>query len=958
MESKTEIVEDKKYWRGLDELSGTPEFQDYLHREFPQGASEWTSEINRRKFLSLMGASLALGGLSGCYKVAEKIIPYVVTPENLTPGTPLYFATAHVMGGYARGVLVESHTGRPTKIEGNPEHPISKGAADIFDQASVLDLYAPGRSKEVMKKERTSSWNEFEAFLIPHLEKFKQNGGEGLRFLTGATSSLTFLNQLAIMKKVFPKMKWTSFDAISADAKDKSAGEIFGRRIEIHYGFDKADTVLGLDSDFFFEEPSSLKYARDFIKKKRLRRDKTETNRFYALECTPQMTGVSSDHRVSLNSQELRNFCQSLLGELGITAPFSTGNSDLQRWVKLIATDLKNSKGRSVVIPGCSQPQIIHSFAHLLNSYLDNIDKTVFYTEPVLASSSQSLGELIVEMNTAKVEALFILGVNPVYSTPADLMFEKSLSQVPLKIHMGTENDETSKLCDWHLPQSHYLESWGDGRGADGTISIIQPLIVPLYDTKTIHELIHYIGFQEIKSSHDIVKEYWTSKTNWNDALKNGFIGNTDFKPLRLHPKIKINTFNLASSSGNSGNCELVLKLDPTIWDGRFSGNGWLQELPKPISKLVWGNAAFISPKKATDMNLKNGDLIEIKNETMTVQAPIWVLPGQPQNSITLHFGYGRKEGGFSAYKVLNSSKGYFTPCSMSKIDGHAELVTTQTHHSMEGRDLVRDISKEEFSKNIDYKPDLVSRPPSLYGENIQSPENAWGMSIDLGSCIGCNACIVACQAENNIPVVGIDQVSKGREMHWIRVDRYYTGSLDNPTTLFQPVTCMHCEKAPCEVVCPVAATVHSDEGLNEMVYNRCVGTRYCSNNCPYKVRRFNFLEYNKMPSEISKFQKNPDVTVRSRGVMEKCTYCVQRITKARIDAQKEDRPIRDGEIKTACQATCPTDAIVFGNIKDPLSKVVNLKSQPHQYAVLSELGVRPRTTYLARVSNKNEDTK
>ncbi len=975
-------MDHNKTWRSLEELAQTEEFQRRVENEFAVSPLDWQDGFSRRRFLQLMGASMALAGLNACTRQPEeKIFPYVQPPEQIVPGKPLFYATAMTRGGYAYGVLAESHTGRPTKIEGNPEHPASLGATDIFAQASVLELYDPDRSQVVTHLGRISTWENFLTALQVELEAQKISDGAGLRILTETITSPTLANQLQNLLSQFPLAKWHQYEPVNRDNARLGSKMAFGEFLDCRYDFQKADYILSLDADFLTDNPGSLKYTRDFTARRKVEDGgENKMSRLYVVESTPTLTGAMADHRLPLAASEIAAFAAALAQELEVTADLgitienlpSLANVKWGNWMKVVAKDLRRHRGAGLVIAGESQPPVVHALAHAINSALENAGKTVIYTQPVEPRpvvQIDSLKELVNDMNAGAVNVLMIMGSNPVFNSPVDLNFLEAMKKVAFRVHLGRYADETAEWCHWHIPQTHYLEHWSDARAFDGTASIVQPLIAPLYGGKSAHEFLAVFIGQAGKPAYEIVREYWQSQFPgvdfekwWRVAVHDGVVAGTA-KSVQL--KIEDKRWKI-EDGGLQKELEISFRPDPTIWDGRYANNGWLQELPKPITKLTWDNAALISPRAAENSKLKNGDVVELKVGDRQVEAPIWILPGQPENSVTVHFGYGRSRTGkvgagcgFNAYALRTSQAQWFgSGLQITKTGKTYALASTQMHHNMENRHLVRSgtlaeyLQHPEFIHELGHDPDpaLTLYPPHEY------KGYAWGMAVDLNSCTGCNACTVACQSENNIPVVGKEQVLVGREMHWIRIDHYFEGDAENPESVHQPVMCQHCENAPCEVVCPVAATTHSAEGLNEMVYNRCVGTRYCANNCPYKVRRFNFLLYSDFETPSLKMMRNPDVTVRSRGIMEKCTYCVQRINVARIDAKNEDRQIRDGEILTACQQVCPADAIVFGNINDPNSRVSKLRAQQRNYGILTDLNTRPRTTYLAKLRNPNPE--
>ncbi len=964
-EARTRLgaLEGREYWRSLEELLETEDFREHLHREF---RTPIDSGVNRRELLTLMGASIALAGLTGCTRQpTEKIFPYVKAPEELVPGVPLFYATAHVHGGYARGVLAKSYEGRPIKIEGNELHPASLGGTDVFAQGYILNMYDPDRSQTLTQRGEIRPWSAFLAAARIALEKERPARGAGIRFLTGTVTSPTLQKQIAGVLAAFPDAKWVAWEPAGRDNVTEGARLAFGEPVEPRYGFDRADVVLSLEADFLASGPAMPRAVREFASRRR----SGTPSRLYVVESTPSLTGARADHRRPMSPAEIEAFAASVAVAVGAIA--SAAPTD--PFVEAVAADLKAHRGTGLVLAGESQPPAVHALAHAINEALGNAGSTVTYSDPVAGgpqNQAAALAELVRDMEAGKVTTLVVVEGNPVFTAPADLGFAKALDKVGLRIHLGLYDDETSRACHWHVAAAHPLEAWSDARAYDGTVTILQPLIAPLFGGKSAHELLAAFSDQPEKTGHDIVKESWKGRlpgadpeAAWRKALHDGLVEGTALPAKSVKVRTDLASEIRVPKPGTG--LTLLFRPDPTIWDGTYANNGWLQELSKPLTKLTWDNAALIAPATAQKLGVTTEDVIELSAGGRKVSAPVWVMPGQAENCVTVHFGYGRTRGGrvangkgFDAYALRTSAALWAAPgVEVAKTLQRASLATTQHQYAMEGRDPVRSVTAEAYRKDPGVVARMGEEPPgphdTLYPK-LPTGSYAWGLSIDLASCVGCNACVIACQSENNIPVVGKDQVARGRALQWIRVDRYYKGSLDNPETVHQPVTCMHCENAPCEVVCPVNATVHSAEGLNQMVYNRCVGTRYCSNNCPYKVRRFNFFLYTDYTTEILKLARNPDVTVRSRGVMEKCSYCVQRINRARYDAEKENRPIRDGEIVTACQQACPAQAIVFGNVSDPASRVSKAKAEPRNYGLLTELGTRPRTTYLASLSNPN----
>jgi MoCo/4Fe-4S cofactor protein with predicted Tat translocation signal len=966
-----------EYWRSLEELAGSEEFQEMLHREFPKGASEWLDDFSRRGFLKTMGASLALAGLTGCTRMPiTEIVPYVRQPENVVPGRPMFYATAFTIGGYASPILVESHLFRPTKVEGNPQHPASLGGTDVYAQASILDLYDPDRAQSITYMGDVRSWTAFMEGLRGPMSVQKSMAGGGVRILTQTVSSPTLAAQIHSYLEASPMAKWHVYEPISRDNVYEGAKLAFGEPVETRYDLSKADVIVSLDADFLYAGfPGSARYTRDFAAR---RNPDANMNRLYVVESTPSSTGMKADHRFPMRAGKIdqaTRFLASVVGVQGQDAGTWVG-SDLGH----VAADLASHKGSSVVIVGDHQPPAVHALAHAMNQALGNVGKTVFYTEPVDANPvnrNESLHSLVEDMRAGKVDLLLILGGNPAYDAPAELEFASALKSnaVNLKVYLGSHRNETAEFCQWHVPEAHYLESWSDARAYDGTVSVVQPLIEPLYGGKTAHEIVTILAGQSGLTGHDLVQQYWQKQhtgadfdTFWRKSLHDGFVAGTTYAPKPV--SLKTTSFP-AAQSVSGGDYEINFRRDPSIYDGRFSNNGWLQELPKPLTKLTWDNPIMIGPALAERKKLNFKDVVELDFNGQKVKGAVWIQAGHPDNSITVFLGYGRTRAGrigtgmgFDVYPLRTSKSPWFADGAKLTATGETyDLASTQGYQSIETPDgserpLVQERSFAEYKKAPNFAKE--GEPPvdlTLYKPFDYSKETySWGMTIDLNSCVGCNNCIVACQSENNIAVVGKEQTMKGRHMHWLRVDAYYNGPRDNPKGFFQPVPCMQCENAPCELVCPVQATVHSSEGLNDMVYNRCVGTRYCSNNCPYKVRRFNFLLFSDWETPQFKLMRNPDVTVRSRGVMEKCTYCVQRINERRIDAERADTTIKEGELQTACQQSCPANAIVFGNLNDPNSQVNKQKTHARNYSLLGELNTRPRTTYLAEVRNPNPE--
>jgi len=994
--SKMELAEAKdklaraksgpQYWRCLEELAQTDGFFEMLHREFPRQASVWPESSSRRDFLKLMSASMALAGLAGCVKIPlQPIVPYVRQPNEVVLGNPLFFASAMPFGAYGTPVLVESHEGRPTKIEGNPEHPAGLGGSDVFAQASILDMYDPDRSQIITYLGQLRTWSDYSLALKGALNSQNALKGAGLRILSSPTSSPTMATLMDQVQAAYPESKWIQWEPVNRDNVRAGSMMAFGEYVETRYNLEKAEIILSLDGDFLSSGyPGFVYYARQFA----ARRNpdlKEKMVRFYSIQGTPTNTSGKADHRLPVRASEVELMARAVAAGLGAGGATAGNLTPQQRtWIAALVKDLQAHKGAAVVIPGDNQPPAVHALAHAMNTALGAAGNTVVHTESIQVKpndSTAALKTLVSEMNAGKVDMLLIMGANPVYDAPVDLAFADAMGKVPLRIQHGLYRDETYDHVHWHINGTHYLEQWGDVRSFDGTASIIQPLIAPLYNGKTDHEFIFSLVGPPDTTGYDIVRKYWQDQikgdfdTAWRKALNDGFIANTAFPAKSVSAK----GGNIAPTISISPQVmEVIFRRDPLIYDGSRANNAWLQETPKALMNFCWDNGVLISPNQAKHSGLETGDFVEIDVDGRKVSGPIWPQPGHPDNAITVFLGYGRTKAGrvgtdvgFSAYKLRSSSAPWYAETKITKAGSGYVFAHPQGFQYIDfsdlpagksddlyGRHVIRKATLEDFIKNPDFAHEEVETPPedeTLY-PNYQYTELKWGMTIDLNACVGCKTCIVACQAENNIPVVGKDQTTRGRQMQWLRVDVYYEGGTENPGMYYQPVPCQQCENAPCEVVCPVGATVHSTEGLNDMIYNRCVGTRYCSNNCPYKVRRFNFLLFQDFTTPQYKMMRNPEVSVRSRGVMEKCTYCIQRIAHGRITAERENRKVRDGEVITACQQACPAGAIVFGDLNDPNSRVSKIKAQQRNYQLLEDLNTRPRTSYLAVVQNPNPE--
>jgi MoCo/4Fe-4S cofactor protein with predicted Tat translocation signal len=1021
----------KVFWRSLDELEGTPEFQKFVEHEFSEPVGDTTpSSPERRRFMQLMGASFAFAGATGCRWEEDKILPHTRRPDGAVPGVPRFFTTVMDIGGYATGLTVKSFDGRPIKVEGNPNHPDSRGAAGVYHQASLLELYDPDRSRTVVThaggQRAESTWDEFGKVQRELTAALRARQGQGFAVLSESSSSPSFQDMKRRLLAAFPQAKWHEYEAISDDNPRAGSQLAFGGFYRPLVDLTRAAVVLSLDADFLGADRSALRLARAFAE---MRRPETGTmSRIYAVESGYSPTGGAADHRLPLRSDLVKALAAALDASLTpkLGSPEGAGapqprpaaaflaEPGVQKFLAALEQDLLAHRGRSVVLAGERQPPEVHALAHRLNTLLGNVGTTVSYVPDANGnrpSHADAIKELVADMNGGAVETLLILGGNPVYDAPSDLSFGEALGKVKTSIHLSLFEDETSRACTWHLPRAHYLEAWGDGRGWDGTISIAQPLIAPLHGGKSAIELVAMLLGDSTREGIDIVKRTLARRLGdervWRRAVHDGVVAGSALAPVQPQvksiPPLAFAPNELGGSEAQNGQLELVLEACPKLYDGRWANNGWLQELPDPMTKLTWDNAAVINPVTAKALGIQNATLVTLGIGGNSITLPALVSPGQAKGSVRVALGYGRTAAGivgFGGYLEHGDvarlgpelSKGDVQPVGVNAYALRTTALTsfgsglqvqptgkkyrlgvTEHTHAIDdeiGKQgvaerlpaLVREATLEEFKKHPDFAKHVVHHPPllSLWREPVSYDGHKWGMTVDLSKCVGCNACMVACQAENNVPVVGKERVLMGREMHWLRIDRYYKGDAEAPELVTQPVLCMQCENAPCEQVCPVGATMHSREGLNDMVYNRCIGTRYCSNNCPYKVRRFNYFNMNEdlklEKNATKKMVMNPDVTVRFRGVMEKCTYCVQRIQSVKIEAKNNRRPIQDGEITPACAQTCPTEALVFGDLNDPKSRVARLQNSPRSYAMLQELNVRPRTEYLARVRNPNPE--
>ncbi len=1031
----------RRYWRSLDEMADTPEFKDWLHREFPVGASEMVEDgSTRRQFLKIMSASFALAGVAtlgaGCRRPEEKLVPYGKQPENYTFGEAQYFATAMPTRTGAIPLVVKSYEGRPVKIEGNALFPGSNGGTDRYAQASILDLYDVDRARHFKHDGKVVSREEALKFLDELSQKFSANQGEGLAFLAESSTSPSRARLQKIIAQKFPKAQWFTYDAIDSGIHQRAATQAFGQSVKPVFHFDKAKVILSLDCDFLGGEDDSHNHIRKFAAG---RKAEQGMNRLYAVESLFTLTGANADHRLRVAASLVGQISGYIAAQFGVAGASGKLEGDfISKWVSECISDLRAAGKNALVVAGQRQPVEVHLLAHAINSALGAIGNTVAFV-PWIESSAANLKNF----RSGEIDTLVVLSGNPIYNSNLSL-------KAKTVVRLGYFEDETSEKSNWNFPATHYLESWDCAITSDGWSVPIQPLIQPLFGGLSDSEFLARLAGETLNNPYEIVRGIvGGSEDYWKKFLFNGFADDSFDKPIAVKfLSEKISNIESKSSTPSASNLEVIFFRDAKVDDGRYANNGWMQELPDPITKMTWDNAVLGSRKTAKELGVANGDMVEISLNGKSVQGPIWVQPGMADYSLGLALGYGREKAGrvgtgvgFNAYKIF-SAKYIETGATVKKTGETHVLACTQHHWSMEGRPAVREfnlsdaVEAAEKNENIAEEKFHGVEPPivkSLYPNPLDEAKKTalhqWGMTVDLNACVGCGTCVVACQSENNIPIVGKDQVLRGREMSWIRIDRYFTTDpkrkhnpsrfnpssdmnqsddhqqfqewIDDVQAVNQPMMCSHCESAPCENVCPVAATVHDQEGLNVMAYNRCIGTRYCSNNCPYKVRRFNFLDYNKRPLtelkgtiysttlthktdgewdllrwfkdpnsgmrtedewDLIKLSKNPDVTVRMRGVMEKCTYCTQRIEHAKISQKAKAGASGDvrltevaGNIpKTACQQACPAGAIMFGDVSDANSSVSKQKLSPLNYSVLGDLLTKPRTTYLARVRNPN----
>ncbi len=973
-------------WRTLSERAQGGATTDARGREFAPGADEPPDTVARRDFMRLVGASAAIAGASACNRAErETLHPYVVTPVQAVPGNPLFFATSMVTDGYATGLLVESHDGRPTKIEGNPDHPASLGATGALEQAAVLGLYDPDRARGVTHLGAPSAWSA----LVERLTSRSQ-GPEGARMhlLLEPTSSPLLADQVARLRARSAGLDVRWHAPLAPRAAWEGARLALGKVLEARVNLKDADVVLALDGDFLVDGPAALRLARDFASARRLESSNGAMNRLYVVEPALSVTGMSADHRLRVRAGEVLSVAAAIavaLAEAGLAfpadlvgalSPWASRVAPHAAWTRAVARDLGSRRGRSVVLVGPRQPAELHALAHAINSALGNVGRTIDYAEsPVVDAGTDAfdLLPLAAALDTGEVDTLIVVGGNPAYSAPADLELAARLSRAEESVYLGTYVDETARACRWFAPRAHFLESWGDGRAFDGTISLAQPLAAPLLEGHTTSELLSLLLGEAAATPYDLLISHWKGAradcdAKWEEWIGTGLIADSAY-PVVPAPPIRYAAIRDAIDRllpRAPAPLEVAFRPDPRVRDGACANNAWLMEMPDPVTRQAWGNAALLSPVTAQRLDVTDGDVLRLELAGRSVEAAALVAPGHADDAISLSLGYGRRGDGeqtargvgANAYALRTTAAPWFGDgLSVSKTGEREELALEQVHASLEGRDedILLHRTLEEYRRDPTFAGERDKRPLTLY-DRQPGGVRQWGMVIDLNTCTGCGSCVVACQAENNVPVVGKLGVAKGRTMHWLRIDRYFAGSSEDPQVLLEPMLCQHCEKAPCEYVCPVNATTHSADGLNQMIYNRCVGTRFCSNNCPYKVRRFNWFNYHRNEAPSVAAVHNPDVTVRARGVMEKCTYCVQRIREAEIRSEVAGRSLADGDVTTACEQACPSRAITFGDVADPSTRVAQLRANERRFAVLDDLGTVPRTRYLARITNPNPE--
>jgi molybdopterin-containing oxidoreductase family iron-sulfur binding subunit len=969
-----------KYWRSVEDREG--QLPSSEGREFPAGVpGDDTDGATRRDFLKIVGGTAALAGLAGCQNPPDHVLPYAKQPPEIIPGNPLHYASSFTRDGYGMGVIVAAREGRPIKVEGNPDHPASLGASSVYDQAAIWHLYDPQRARTLRSGKHPKAWARFVGDMAQKAAEWKKDGGAGLRFLVEPSGSPLEADLRKQLLAAFPNAKFYAFSATGNDNAYAGTQLAFGRPLETRFDFQPARAILSLDADFLSQGAFHVRYSRHFADH---RVPQNELNRLYVVEPGHSATGTAADHRLRVKAGEVVDVAVALANELapGKVPPDRSGGAGRfanNAWIKAAAKDLKARGAAALVVAGARQPAVVHAIAAVINASLGS--KCVSYTAPVLSDvqfGPAQLKALADEVKAGKVDTLVCTAYNPVYTAPADIDVAAMLRGCN-SIYRAMFDDETARHANWFIPATHELEEWGDARAVDGTVSLKQPLIHPLFGGISLPEVWAALLGSAARGAQRILRDSWKARANkpdfdkwWERTLQKGIVEDTALPAETVSPSGDLASA-LSQLPKSEGGLEVAFYNDNKVADGRYGDVAWLQELPEAVTKMTWGNNVALSPATAKKLGVTTADMVQVTVAGKSLTAPAYVLPGMADDTLQVAIGYGRqgaemiaREIGADVQPLRSAANTWWSTGAQLSLTGLTQkLPIDHDHWSMEGRPIALDVDAvelEEGNKQKKLKLPLLEEnrgeQPSMYAP-YEYTGFKWGMAIDMSRCSGCNACVLACESENNVLIVGPDQLRKGRDMHWLRIDRYFTGELEDPETVMQPLMCVHCENAPCEYVCPVNATVHSDEGLNEMVYNRCVGTRYCSNNCPYKVRRFNYLNWHNNLQGTEEMAMNPDVTVRSRGVMEKCTYCVQRIERYRIDQRINGKGIgdyKDTDFTTACAQSCPSGAIVFGSLHDPKTQVSKLHTDERAYQLLHELGTRPRTVHLARVRNKNPE--
>jgi MoCo/4Fe-4S cofactor protein with predicted Tat translocation signal len=1009
----------KTYWKGVEELQNDAKFVQLKNNEFAehlpldeivQEKADDVTVTPRRDFLKFLGFSVAAASLAACEAPVRKTIPYLIRPEQVTPGASNWYASSYHDGYDYCSILVKTREGRPIKVEGNTSSSVTKGGTNARIQASVLSLYDNARLKNPMAGGAPVSWDNLDKEIAMKLQTVVAAGG-GIRILSSTIISPSTLKAIEEFGKKYPNTKHIMYDAVSCSAMKAANKESFGADEIPSYNFDKANVIVAFDCDFLINWISPIEYSRQYAETRKLNGGKKSMSRHVQFESALSLTGSNADDRYHVKPSMQGATIAALYNAVAAKAGAATVNAgasgaDLAKPISMLADELWENKGKSLVVCGINNTAI-QNLVNGINSLLENYGSTIDLDNHchLRQGSDADVAMLMDEMNKGTVGALFIYNCNPVYTSPMGKQFGEALKKVTCSVSFADRADETASLCQYICPDNHPLESWNDAEPKQGKFSLTQPTIAPLFSTRQFPEsLLVWAG--NTTNYHDYIAQHWNANMlkgkSWNEVLQEGVLEGeqSTAKSYKTSANLSAAADTLSKMSGSG--IELTLYEKTGVGSGVQANNPWLQELPDPVSKVTWDNYLSVAPKDARDNSWKQGNVVEVKAIGVSMKVPVVIQPGQMPGTCSLALGYGRTAAGkvangvgVNAYPFISIVDGQMmyaaTGVQVSKtVEDDRMLAATQTHHTMMGRAIVRETTLDEFIKDpkAGNETELVSVKIGKEEKKMTTEQlNLWnnhevgdhhfGMSIDLNSCIGCGSCVVACTAENNVPVVGRQEVSRSREMHWIRIDRYFSSDADpkegengdikameipsdNPKVVFQPVMCQHCAHAPCETVCPVIATSHSSEGMNQMIYNRCVGTRYCANNCPYKVRRFNWFRYTDNPkfdfnmnNDLGKMVLNPDVVVRARGVMEKCSLCVQRLQEGKLVAKKQGRKVKDGEINTACAQACPTQAITFGDYKDKSSQLSAMwQPEGRSYHLLEELDVQPNVFYQTKVRN------